>query len=29
MFYPQGARSWIADRQSVKLPSRKGHVQHN
>jgi oxygen-independent coproporphyrinogen-3 oxidase len=28
MFYPQDARIWIEDRQNVKLPSRKGHVQH-
>jgi coproporphyrinogen III oxidase-like Fe-S oxidoreductase len=28
MFYPQAARTWIEDRQSVKLPSRKQPVQH-
>jgi hypothetical protein len=28
MFYPQSARTWIEERQSVKLPSRKQHVQH-
>jgi oxygen-independent coproporphyrinogen-3 oxidase len=29
MFYPQDARTWIAERQSVKLSSRKEHAQHD